>query len=155
MPTIVRFILIMLGLILLINLWSVLRRLIPIMKRDREARRVREKLGVISVEAEVVMIDSEKLNDLDTQFSVQLRYELDGVTYYKDIVLLNRHSLRVGQKFNLLCDEDDPENATLQNGAETDSTGNLIFNFWLDIVLLIIDAASNVIDVILETQSLS
>lgn len=141
-----RIFLIIIGIVLLINVSFVLARLIPILRRHREAKRVRGKTGVISVEAEVIGISSERLSELDTQFNVKLRYEVGSAIYYKDIVLLNRHSLRMGQKFTLLCDEDDPENATVQDGSETDSTGNLIFNLCLDIVLLIIDAVTNCLE---------
>ena len=148
MSPFLRFILIAFGILLLINVWFVLKRLIPIIRRHREAKQIGRNLGVFSVEAEVVEINSERLNDLDTQFNVKLRYMVDNEFHYKDIVLLNRHSLRMGQKMVLLCSEDDPENATLQDGSETDSTGNLIFNLCLDIVLLIIDTALNCLEFI-------
>ncbi len=150
MSPVLRIFLILFGIVLLINITSVLKKLIPIMRRHREAVRVRHDLNVFSVEAEVVGINSERLNDLDTQFNVKLCYMVGSIKYYKDIVLLNRHSLRMGQKMILLCDEDDPENATVQDGSETDSTGNLIFNFWVDIVLLIIDTVLNCLDFIFD-----
>lgn len=150
MSPVLRFILIAFGILLLINIWFVLKRLIPIIRRHREAKRVGRDLSVFSVEAEVVEINSERLNDLDTQFNVKLCYTVGYEKYYKNIVLLNRHSLRMGQKMTLLCSEDDPENATLQDGSETDSTGNLIFNLCLDIVLLIIDTALNCLEFILD-----
>lgn len=146
MSPILRTVLIVLGIILLINVSFVAARLIPITRRHREAKRLRGKNGVISVEAEVVGISSEKLSELDTQFNVKLCYMVGYEKYYKDIVLLNRHSVRAGMKMTLLCDEDDPENATLQDGSERESTGNLIFNLCLDIVLLIIDAALNCLE---------
>lgn len=148
MPPFLRIFLIVAGIFLLINISFVLRKLIPIMRRHREAKRIERDRGVFSVEGEVVEINSERLNDLDTQFNVKLCYMVGYEKYYKDIVLLNRHSLRMGQKFNLLCDEDDPANATLQDGSEKESTGNLIFNLWLDIVLLIIDTALNCLEFI-------
>lgn len=143
-----RLVLIVFGILLLINLYFVTKRLIPIIRRNREAERIARDLSVFSVEGEVVEINSERLNDLDTQFNVKLCYMVGYEKYYKDIVLLNRHSLRMGQKFNLLCDEGNPENATLQDGAEKESTGNLIFNLWLDIALLIIDTALNCLEVL-------
>lgn len=152
MSPFLRFILIAFGILLLINVSFVLKRLIPIMRRHREAKHIERDLSVFSVEAEVVEINSERLNDLDTQFNVKLCYMVGYEKYYKDIVLLNRHSLRMGQKFNLLCDEGDPANATLQDGSETDSTGNLIFNLCLDIVLLIIDTALNCLEIFLEAD---
>lgn len=148
MPPFLKFILIAFGILLLINILYVLKRLIPIIRRHREAERIGRDLSVFSVEGEVVEINSERLNDLDTQFNVKLCYTVGYEKYYKDIVLLNRHSLRMGQKINLLCDEDDPANATLQDGSEKESTGNLIFNLWLDIVLLIIDTALNCLEAI-------
>lgn len=146
MSPFLRVILTAFGILLLINIFFVLKRLIPIIRRHREAERIGRDLNVFSVEGEVVEINSERLNDLDTQFNVKLCYTVGCEKYYKDIVLLNRHSLRMGQKFNLLCDEDDPANATLQDGSERESTGNLIFNLWLDIVLLIIDTALNCLE---------
>lgn len=146
MSPFLRVILTAFGILLLINIFFVLKRLIPIIRRHREAERIGRDLNVFSVEGEVVEINSERLNDLDTQFNVKLCYTVGYEKYYKDIVLLNRHSLRMGQKFNLLCDEDDPANATLQDGSEKESTGNLIFNLWLDIVLLIIDTALNCLE---------
>lgn len=150
MSPFLRFIFIMFGVLLLINVYFVLKKLIPIIRRHREAKRIEHDLSVFSVEAEVVEINSERLNDLDTQFNVKLCYMVGYEKYYKDIVLLNRHSLRMGQKITLLCNEDDPGNATLQNGLETDSTGNLIFNLCLDIVLLIIDTGLNCLEFILD-----
>ena len=150
MSPFLRLILIMFGVLLLINVYFVLKKLIPIIRRHREAKRVGRDLSVFSVEAEIIEINSEKLNDLDTQFNVKLCYMIGYEKYYKDIVLLNRHSLRIGQKMTLLCNEDDPGNATLQDGLETDSTGNLIFNLCLDIVLLIIDTGLNCLEFILD-----
>lgn len=150
MSPFLRFILIAFGILLLINVYFVLKRLIPIMRRHREAKRIRRDMSVFSVEAEVVEINSKRLNDLDTQFNVKLCYTVGYEKYFKDIVLLNRHSLRMGQKMTLLCSEDDPGNATLQDGSETDSTGNLTVNFFLDIVLLIIDTALNCLEFIID-----
>ena len=150
MSPFLRLILIMFGVLLLINVYFVLKKLIPIIRRHREAKCVGRDLSVFSVEAEIIEINSEKLNDLDTQFNVKLCYMIGYEKYYKDIVLLNRHSLRMGQKMTLLCNEDDPGNATLQDGLETDSTGNLIFNLCLDIVLLIIDTGLNCLEFILD-----
>lgn len=140
-----RLVLIVFGIWLLINLYFVTKRLIPIIRRNREAERIAHDLSVFSVEGEVVGINSERLNDLDTQFNVKLRYMVGYEKYYKDIVLLNRHSLRMGQKLNLLCDENNPGNATLQDGSEKESTGNLIFNLILDVVLFIVDVALNLL----------
>lgn len=143
MSRFLKIILIAIGIFLLINFCINFLKLIPIFRRNREARRVRNDKNVLSVEAEVVEINTQKLNDFDTQFNVKLRYIVDSKTFYKEIVLLNRHSLRVGRKLTVLCDYDDPYIATLQDGSEKESTGNLIVNLFLDTVLLIIDLVIN------------
>lgn len=145
MSRFLRFLLIAIGILLLINFCINFLKLIPVFRRNREARRVRNDSNVLSIEAEVVEINTEKLNDLDTQFNVKLRYIVGSKTFYKDIVLLNRHSLRVGRKLTVLCDYDNPYIATLQDGSEKESTGNLIVNLFLDTVLLIIDVAINIL----------
>lgn len=143
MLTFLKAILIAFGILLLINIFFVLKRLIPIIRRRSEAKRIERDLNVFSVEGEVVEIDPERVDDLNTRFNVKLYYTVGYEKYYKDIVLLNRHSLRVGQKFILLCDENDPANATLQDGSEKKATGDLIFVLIMDMVLFIIDTALN------------
>lgn len=138
-----RFFLITIGIFLLINFCINFLKLIPVFRRNREARRVRNDPNALSIEAEVVEINTEKLNDLDTRFNIKLRYIIGSKTYYKDVVLLNRHSLRVGRKLIVLCNPSNPYIATLQDGSEKESTGNLIINLFLDTVLLIIDLAIN------------
>lgn len=143
MLTFLKAILIAFGILLLINIFFVLKRLIPIIRRRREAKRIERDLNVFSVEGEVVEIDPERVDDLNTRFNVKLCYTVNYEKYYKDIVLLNRHSLRVGQKFSLLCDDDNPANATLQDGSEKKATGDLIFVLIMDMVLFIIDTPLN------------
>lgn len=145
MSPFLRFFLIAVGILLLINFCINFLKLIPVFRRNREARRVRNDSNVLSIEAEVVEINTQKLNNLDTRFNVKLRYIVGSRTYYKDVVLLNRHSLRIGRKLIVLCDYDNPYIATLQDGSEKESTGNLIVNLFLDTVLLIVDLVINIL----------
>lgn len=132
-----------------IDLISVIKRLIPMMKRVREIKRLKNDPDVISVEAEIVEINEERIGDMDTQYTIKLYYEVGYQKYYKDFILINKQSLRVGQMLMLLCDSSEPEKALIQNYSETfgEEFGikSTIFNLVIVILIMIADAAVNVI----------
>lgn len=86
-------------------------------------RRLRDNMSydVFSVEGEVTGFTEKKMGRLDTKYDVTVKYVVDGMSYYKEIVLHNRGSLRVGQKIILLCDDNDHSNAVVQDGSEEEA----------------------------------
>ncbi len=135
-----------------INLISVLKRLIPMMKRVREIKRLKNDPDVISVEAEIIEIHEEQIGDMDMQYNVKLHYEVGYQKYYKDFILINKQSLRIGQKLTLLCDSFEPEKALIQNYSETfgEEFGikSTIFNLVIVSLIMIVDAALSILDYI-------
>ncbi len=136
---------IIVGIVVLLHLFKIIGKIIPLIKELIEAKRVKNQFGVISVEAEIVDVTAEQLSQLDVQYNIRLRYEVGTLPYYKDIVMLNKQSARVGQCVTLLCDECDPSHATVQSGAEISSLKNLIFDICADFVILAVDIIWNVI----------
>ncbi|MDE6726426.1 MAG: hypothetical protein K2J80_00630 [Oscillospiraceae bacterium] len=136
-----------------IDLIAVIRRLIPMMKRAREIKRIKNDPDVISVEAEIVEIHEDRINDMDTQYNVKLYYEVGYQKFYKNFILINKQSLRVGQTLMLLCDGSDPEKALIQNysGLSGEEFGikSTIFNLVIVILIMIADAAINAIQYIM------
>ena len=117
-----------------------------------EIRRLRDGMSydVFSLEGEVTGFTEKKLGQMDTEYDVTVMYTVDGINYYKEIVLHNRGSLRVGQKIIMLCDDNDHSNAVVQNGSEEESLKGLAFALAIEIgiiiyaiIVLIIDLKSN------------
>lgn len=132
-----------------IDLISVIKRLIPMMKRVREIKRLKNDPDVISVEAEIIEIHEERIGDMDTQYTIKLYYEVGYQKYYKDFILINKQSLRVGQILTLLCDASEPEKALIRDysGLSGEEFGikSTVFNMVIAILIMIADAAVNVI----------
>lgn len=130
-----------------IDLIAVSRRLIPMMKRAREIKRIKNDPDVISVEAEIIEIHEDRINDMDMQYNVKLYYEVGYQKFYKNFILINKQSLRVGQKLTLLCDSSDPEKAMIQdqNGLSGESFGikSMVFNLVIAVLVIIVDAILN------------
>lgn len=136
-----------------INLIIVIRRLIPMMKRVREIKRVKTDPDVISVEAEIIEIQEKRLGEMDTQYNIKLHYEVGYQKFYKTFILINKQSVRVGQKLTLLCDSFEPEKALIQNysGLSGEEFGikSAVFNLIVSILVIIVDAALNISDFIM------
>lgn len=122
-----------------IRMYFILKQMIPLIVRKKSADILRGKLDVFSVESEVQRFTEKRLSRLDTEYDVSVSYEIDGITYYKDLIIFNKGSLRVGQKIILLCDNEDYYNAVVQNGDEEDALKRLIFRLIWIIAELIVD----------------
>lgn len=135
-----------------INTIAVLKRLIPMMKRAREINRLKKDHDVISVEAEIIEIQEERIGEMDTQYNIKLYYVVGYRKFYKNFILINKQSVRVGQNLTLLCDSFEPEKALIQNysGLTGEEFGikSMVFNLIVSILLIIVDAIMNVYDVI-------
>lgn len=136
---IVKIALVAVGLFLAYRIYFIVKKLAALTKRKKTADELRQKLDVFSVEGEVMNFSSNRVSRLDTFYFVSVSYMVDSITYYKDIVLFNRGSLRVGQKVTLLCDNDNVENVVVQNGDKEEALKRLVLRaIWL-IIWLIID----------------
>ncbi len=135
-----------------IDLISVIKRLIPMMKRVREIKRLKNDPDVISVEAEIIEIHDERIDVMDTQYNIKLYYEVGYQKYYKDFILINKQSLRVGQLLTLLCDSNNPEKALIQNysGLSGEEFGikSTVFNLVIVILIMIADAVWQAVEYI-------
>lgn len=126
-----------------ISIVKMIDAIIKTCARVKEANRLRQSYDVISVEAEITDITTKRWNPMDTQYIVDLTYSVGECTYYKQITLHNRQSLRVGQILILLCDSEDPEKAVLQSGEEEKSIKSLTFALIVDIIIVIWGIAAN------------
>lgn len=143
---IVKLTLLAVGLFIAYKIILIVKDIIRLVKRKKAADELRRKFDVFSVEGEVLNFTSARLSKLDTQYNISVSYMVDNLTYYKDVVLFNRGSLRVGQKIILLCDNDDFNNVVVQNGDEEDALKRLIFKLISLIVWLIIDFIGTCLD---------
>lgn len=129
----------------LINLISAIIKIIPMSKRLKEIKRAKNSFNSISVEAEIIEIHTKPLGELDTEYDVKLYYEIGYQKFYKNFILVNKQALRVGQKFTLLCDADDPEQALIQDYTDTFGESfqmkSTIVNIIVDIVIIAADTA--------------
>lgn len=136
-----------------IDLAVVLKRIIPMIKRANEIKRIKNDPDVISAEAEIIEIKTEKLSDMDTQYNVKIHYEVGYQKYYKDVILINKQSLRVGQKLTVLCDSFEPEKSLIQDYSgqfgESFSLKSTVFNLVIVVLIIIIDAAVNTLGYIM------
>lgn len=136
-----------------INLIAVISRLVPLMKRVREIKLIKNDPDVISVEAEIIEIHEKRLGEMDTQYNIKLHYEVGYQKFYKTFILINKQSLRVGQKLTLLCNSFKPEKALIQNysGLSGEEFGikSTVFNLIVTILVIIVDAALNIFDFII------
>lgn len=147
-----KFVLLVIFIVAAVNLAFVLKRLLPMVKRVREIKRIKNNPDVISAEAEIVEINEQRLDQINTQYNVKLHYEVGYQKFYKDFILINKQSLRVGQKLTVMCDSFDPEKALIQD--YTDSFGedfglkSTLFNFVIDIIVISVDVALNALSFI-------
>lgn len=139
-------------LVLILATAKFIRDFITLRTRLREIKRLRGSMSydVFSVEGEVTGFTEKKLGRMDTKYDVTIKYTVDNITYYKEIVLHNRGSLRVGHKIILLCDDNDHSNAVVQDGSEEESLKGLAFAMAVEIgiaiytiILLILDLTAN------------
>lgn len=143
---IVKIALVAVGLFLAYRCYFLIKEIAELVKRKKKADELRKKLDVFSVEGEVLNFTSNRVSRLDTFYNVSISYMADGVTYYKEIILFNHGSLRIGQKIILLCDNENVENAVVQNGGEEEALKRLIWKLiWL-VIWLIVDFISTCFD---------
>lgn len=147
-----KFFLFIVFIVAAIDLVPVIKRLIPLAKRAKEVSRLKKSYDVISVEAEIIEIHTERIDEMDTQYDIKLYYEVGWDKFYKNIILINKQSARVGQKVTLLCDSTDPKHVLLQNcrGLSGEEYGlkSTVINLIIVIVVIIADVALNVYDYI-------
>lgn len=152
MSPVLKIVLLVVFICAVIDLVAVIKRLVPMAKRAREIKRLRTDPDVISVEAEIIEIHEERINDLDTQYNIKLYYEVGYQKFYKDFILINKQALRVGQILTLMCDSDDPEKALIQNysGLSSEEFGikSMVFNMVIAILIIIGEAILNSLDLI-------
>lgn len=144
MSPVLKIVLLGVFLIALLNLIYAIKKIIPMAKRLKEIKRVNDGFNAISVEAEIVEIHTKPLDDFDTEYDVKFYYEVGYRKFYKNFILVNKQGLRVGQKYTLLCDGDNPEQALIQEHSgtfgESFQMKSTIFNIIKDIVIIVIDA---------------
>lgn len=140
MSPFLRLVLFVVAVSALIDIISVLTKLIPMVKRVSEIKRIKNNPDVISVEAEIIEINTERLNDLDTQYNLKLYYEVGWQKFYKDVVLINKQAVRVGQQVIMLCDSSDPQKSIIQEDCEEFGIKNYVINLVIVIPVFIIDA---------------
>ena len=120
------------------------KRLKPMLKRVREIKKVKTGYNVISVEGEIIEINTQPLDELDTEYDVKFYYEVGYQKFYKDFVLVNKQALRVGQKYTLLCEADNPENAMIQEFnsefGEDFKLKSTVFNIVIYSIIIIVDS---------------
>lgn len=143
-----KFFLLIVFIVAVIDLVPVIKRLIPLAKRVREIKQLKQSYDVISVESEIIEIHTEKLGEMDTQYNIKLYYEVGWNKYYKDFILINKQSVRVGDKVALLCDSANPEKALLQNcrGLTGEEYGlkSTVINLIVALIIVIADVAVNI-----------
>ncbi len=144
MSPILRIVLLGVFLGALLDLISAIKRLCPMIKRINEIKRARNSYNAISVEAEIIAIQTKPLDKLDTEYDVKLYYEVGYQKFYKDFILVNKQALRIGQKLTLLCDGDDPEQAYIEEFndkfGENYQMKNVIVNIVISILIMLADS---------------
>lgn len=152
MSPVLKFVLFIVFIGAVIDLIVVIKRLVPMLKRSREIKRIKNDPDVISVEAEIIEINTERIDAMDMQYNIKLYYEVGYQKYYKDFILINKQALRVGQKLTLLCDSSEPEKALIQNynGTFGENFGlkSTVFNLVIAILIIIAKAAIDALDYI-------
>lgn len=147
-----KFVLFVVFIVALFQLVVLFKRLKPMLKRVREIKKVKADYNVISVEGEIVEIHTQQIDELDTEYDVKIHYEVGYRKFYKDFVLINKQSLRVGQKYTLLCDAENPENAMIQEFnsrfGEDYQLKSTIFNIVIWSLVIIVDAIFSALDYI-------
>lgn len=131
----------------IIDLIPTIKRLIPLVKRTRDIKRLQSSYDVMSAEGEIIEIHTEQIGEMDTRYDIKIYYEVGWNKYYKDFIVLNKQSARVGQKVTLLYDRDNPEKSLLQNmqGLLGEEYGlkKLVFHLIVDLIIIFADLAIN------------
>ena len=144
----VKFFLFIVLILALIDLIPTIKRLIPMAKRTREINRLKKSNDVMSVEGEIIEIHTEQMDVLDKRYDIKIYYEVGWDKFYKNFIVINKQSARVGQKVTLLYDRDDPEKALLQNMqglmGEEHGLKSTIFNLIVASIIIIAVVAINV-----------
>ncbi len=142
----VKMVLLALGLFLAYKIVYIIKDIIDFAKKKKAADKLRQKLDVFSIEAEVLNFTEKRISRLDTQYDISVSYTVDDITYYTNVIIFNRGSLRAGQKIILLCDNANFNNVVVQNGEEEDALKRLISRLiWL-IIWLIVDFIGTCLD---------
>lgn len=136
----------------IIDLIPTIKRLIPMVKRTREINRLKKSNDVMSVEGEIIEIHTEQIGEMDTRYDIKIYYEVGWDKFYKNFIVINKQSARVGQKVTLLYDRDDPNKALIQNmqGLMGEESGlkSTIFNLIVVSIIIIADVAINICEYI-------
>lgn len=136
----------------IIDLIPTIKRLIPMAKRTREINRLKKSNDVMSVEGEIIEIHTEQIGEMDTRYDIKIYYEVGWDKFYKNFIVINKQSARVGQKVTLLYDRDDPNKALIQNmqGLMGEESGlkSTIFNLIVVSIIIIADVAINICEYI-------
>lgn len=99
-----------------------------ILKRElKTVKRVSALPDALTVEGEIVSIRSEQVTRWDIQYTATIVYMVGQRSFYVDLTFLNRGSLRVGQKFNILCDSGNPVISTAADGSNITALQKLFF----------------------------
>lgn len=128
-----------------IDIIYVVIQLIPMLKRMSEFKKLKSEPDVISVEAEILEINTKKLNRLDTQYDVKVYYEVGYQKFYKNIVLINKQAIRVGMILTMICSSSNPERAMIFDGSDEKGIKNRIINLIIVVPILIIDLFLNLL----------
>lgn len=148
----VKFFLFIALILALIDLIPNIKRLIPMAKRTREINRLKKSNDVMSVEGEIIEIHTEQIGEMDTRYDIKIYYEVGWDKFYKNFIVINKQSARVGQKVTLLYDRDDPNKALIQNmqGLMGEESGlkSTIFNLIVVSIIIIADVAINICEYI-------
>lgn len=126
--------------------------ILPMLKRSREIKYLENCPDVISVEAEIIEIHMRPINSMDTQYDVKLYYEVGYEKYYKDVILINKQSVRIGQTVTLMCDSLHPEKAMMQNlrglSGERFGLKSLVFNLVVASIVILVDFLLQISDIL-------
>lgn len=137
--------LLIVGIVAIIDIIYVLIRLVPMLKRMSEFKKLKDDPDVISVEAEILEIQTKKLNNLDTQYNVKVYYEVGYQKFYKDIILINKQAIRVGMVLTMLCSSSDPDKAMIMDGSDEKGIKSHVINLIIAVPVLLIDLFLNLL----------
>ena len=137
--------LLIVGIAAIIDIIYVLIRLVPMLKRMSEFKKLKDEPDVISVEAEILEIQTKKLNNLDTQYNVKVYYEVGYQKFYKDIILINKQAIRVGMILTMLCSSSDPDKAMIMDGSDEKGIKSHVINLIIAVPVLLIDLFLNLL----------
>ncbi len=127
------------GILIAVSIGKDIVKIVKLSKKLKNSNDVEHNFDVFSVEAEVLSFTEERVGQFDTSYDVDILYYVGNLPYYNKVTLLNRGSLRVGQKITLLCDNDDPEKITVSGGDESYALSKLIKGVIFKIIAVIVD----------------